>query len=314
MGPAGLLATPLLVQVNIFVRGVCLQLLKKRHGLANQLRDVDCKLKSAFGIVESDQPEESLTGGKRPSVDTGEHFVQTPKKYRFEHNIQNGVYPLTSSPIAIRRVCAAEFQPIQPPQCPISPVRKTTVTVKVEWPSKNAERRIPTDLEPLGKMLLRGTYKQIANAAWKIPAVKDQLVQLTQKEIEKKVSQLCSKKNPSLLRATDKDSMKTFSMEKLHDEIKERAPFFHSCLSTASINRRSKATSTININFASVAMVASVCLKNRSRYMTAVQLLITIFLYHSSWMVSKNLSLLINVEFMFMHQSGRGYWANPQDL
>ena len=63
--------------------------------------------------------------------------------------------------------------------------------------------------------------------------------------------------------------MKTFSMEKLHDEIKERAPFFHSCLSTASINRRTKATSTININFASVAMAAAVCLKNRSRYMTS---------------------------------------------
>ena len=82
----------------------CLQLLKKRHGLANQLRDVDCKLKYAFGLVESDQPEESLTGCKRPSVDTGELFVQTPKKYRFEQNPN----PLTSSPIAIRRVCAAE--------------------------------------------------------------------------------------------------------------------------------------------------------------------------------------------------------------
>ena len=103
----------------------CLQLLKKRHGLTNQLHNVDCKLKSAFGIVESDQPEESLAGGKQPSVDTGELFVQTPKKYRFEHNVQNRVCLLTSSPIAIRRVCAAEFQLIQPPQCLISSVRKT---------------------------------------------------------------------------------------------------------------------------------------------------------------------------------------------
>ena len=210
-------------RTNKYICKGCLQLLKKRHGLANQLRDVDCKLKYAFGLVESDQPEESLTGCKRPSVDTGELFVQTPKKYRFEQNPNPN--PLTLSPIAIRTVCAAEIQPIQPPQCPISPVRKTTVTVKVEWPSKNAERRIPTDLEPLGKMLLRGTYKQIANAAWKIPAVKDQLVRLTQKEIEKEVSQLCSKKNPSLLQATDKDSMKTFSMEKLHDELRKEHPF-----------------------------------------------------------------------------------------
>ena len=142
-------------------------------------------------------------------------------------------------------------------------------------------------------MLFRGTYKQIANAAWTIPAVKEQLMQLAQKEIEKEVSQLCSKKKPSLLRATDKDSMKTFSMEKLHDEIKERVPF-HFCWSTASINRRSRATNITNINFAAVATAAAVCLKNRSRYMTAVQLLITIFLYPSNWMVSTNLSLWIS--------------------
>lgn len=41
------------------------------------------------------------------------------------------------------------------------------VTVKVEWPSKDREQKLPDDLEPLGKMLVRGTYKQIANAVWK---------------------------------------------------------------------------------------------------------------------------------------------------
>ena len=35
----------------------CLQLLKKRHGLSHQLLDVDCELKSAFSLHETDQPE-----------------------------------------------------------------------------------------------------------------------------------------------------------------------------------------------------------------------------------------------------------------
>ncbi|XP_028404057.1 uncharacterized protein LOC114526731 isoform X1 [Dendronephthya gigantea] len=77
--------------------------------------------------------------------------------------------------------------------------------------------------------------------------------------------------------------MLSFSMENLSNEIKDRAPLFHSVLAAASINKRSKSTKD-KPDFAAVAMAASICLKNRSRYMTAVQLLLTIFLYHSNWM------------------------------
>lgn len=86
---------------------------------------------------------------------------------------------------------------------PISPVLKMTVTVKADWPSKNAKRRIPTELELLGKMLLRETFEEQQTFE-----AEEQSVHLPQKEIEKGVSQ-----------PLDKDSMTTFSMEKLHDEI-----------------------------------------------------------------------------------------------
>ena len=78
------------------------------------------------------------------------------------------------------------------------------VTVKVQWPSKDAEWRLPDDLESLGKMLVRGTYKQIANAALKSEKLKNELVILFQKEVEKEMTQLCSRKNPSCLRNTQK--------------------------------------------------------------------------------------------------------------
>ena len=42
----------------------------------------------------------------------------------------------------------------------------TMVTVKLQWPSQTRERHLPEDLQSLGKMLVRGTYKQIARAAW----------------------------------------------------------------------------------------------------------------------------------------------------
>ena len=84
---------------------------------------------------------------------------------------------------------------------------------------------------------------------------------------------------------TDKQSMLSLSMEKVSAEIKDRAPFLHSVLSSACINPRSQAAKKTS-NFGAIAMAAAICLKNRSRYMTSVQLLITVFLYHSNWMVS----------------------------
>ena len=136
------------------------------------------------------------------------------------------------------------------------------VTVKVQWPSKDAKRRLPDDLESLGKMLVRGTYKQIANAALKSEKLKNELVILFQKEVEKEMTQLCLRKNPSCLRNTQKTSMMTLTMEKVADKIKQRAPIFHSILSVACINRKSKGTQPKN-DFAGLGIVAGICLRNR---------------------------------------------------
>ena len=100
------------------------------------------------------------------------------------------------------------------------------------------------------------------------------LTALVQKDIEKECSHLCSEKDPKCLRKTSKDDMLSFSMEKLAMEIQERAQLSHSILSAAAVNRKSKAKNP------------AVCLRNRSQYMIAVQLLITDFFFHSNWLVS----------------------------
>ena len=77
-------------------------------------------------------------------------------------------------------------------------------------------------------------------------------------------------------------------MEQLTDEIKDGAPLFYSVLSAAAINRRSKAKKpSPQAEVGAIGMAAAVCLRNRSQYMIAVQLLITVFLYHSNWLVSE---------------------------
>ena len=88
-------------------------------------------------------------------------------------------------------------------QSGVQNAKAVDVSIKVKWPSKDAERKLPEDLESLGKMLARGTYKQIANAAWQNKSLKKELTELVQKDIEKECSHLCSKKDPSCLRKNE---------------------------------------------------------------------------------------------------------------
>ena len=78
--------------------------------------------------------------------------------------------------------------------------------------------------------------------------------------------------------------MVSFTMDKVSNELKERTPLLHSVLSAVSINCRSKAAKEKS-HFGAIAMAATVCFKNQCKHTTAVQLLITIFFYHSDWMV-----------------------------
>lgn len=102
---------------------------------------------------------------------------------------------------------------------------------------------LPLDLESIWKMLVRGTYKQIAHATWKNVNLKKHLVEFILKEVEKEAIGLCSKKHPSILRMTDKESMLNLSMDSISLELKDRAPLIHSTLSTIAINRNSRASS-----------------------------------------------------------------------
>ena len=99
-----------------------------------------------------------------------------------------------------------------------------------------------------------------------------EITELMRKDIGTEASHLCSKKEPSSLRKTNKESMSYFTMEKASEEIKERAPLFYSLLLVACINSKSRAKQECTTNFGAVAMAAAVCLRNRSKYMIAAQL------------------------------------------
>ena len=95
---------------------------------------------------------------------------------------------------------------------------------------------------------------------------------------------MCSKKNPSILRKTSKEDIVNFSLTKLDSELKERTPLLRSVLRAASIRKSNLERSNLYW-MPAVCMASSICLKNRSPYMTVVQLLNSLFIQHSGLMV-----------------------------
>lgn len=161
----------------------------------------------------------------------------------------------------------------------------TSVNVKVRWPSQTRERELQPDLQSLGTMLVRGTYKQIANAVWRNGHLRKHLVFHVLKDIDKECVALCSKKNPSILRSPSKERMLNFSFEEQRKELEERAPLFFSVLVAAG---STKTKTEEKAWIPAVSMASSILLRNRSPYMNAIQLMLGIFLYHSNWAVSLN--------------------------
>ena len=278
-----------------FVCVVCVNKLKKRRNLIRQVSEIEQYYKAIHNINT-----QSSTLKRVSDVVLDDPGVKIQRSNNTEplSDVRTATPPpyTCSSPSRVSRVpdintAQWPLSPIQPRIQPREPPKTTSVTVKVQWPSKDAERRLSGDLESLGKMLLRGTYKQIAHAAWRNIQLKKQLQLLMLKQINTECSHLCSKKNPSCLRSPSKENILKFSMEGLNMELKERAPLTFATLVAASTNPRSKARLKEKVaveNFWSpaIGMAAAVCLKNRSKFMNALQLLITIFNYHSGWQVS----------------------------
>ena len=135
---------------------------------------------------------------------------------------------------------------------------------------------MPEDLHQIGKMLCRGTYKQIANAVWRHLGLRQNILQCIAKELDKECSGLCSIKQPSCLRETSKQQMLNFSFEEMDRELQGRAPLLRMVLRAASLRQSKKMESDLFL-LPATCMAASICLKNRFPHMTALQQYTTTF-------------------------------------
>ena len=133
------------------------------------------------------------------------------------------------------------------------------------------------DLQTLGKALARrGSYKQIADAAFRCPLLKNCLIKKTLEALCRECNDLCSKKNQSLLRKSGSDDMENFSFQKLCKEWKARAPLFYSFLMACATVKEKGCDWT-----PAMVVAGSTLLKCRNMHMNATASLISVMIRQS---------------------------------
>lgn len=267
----------LVYTVSEYICRQCLGILRKRQNLKQNLEDLEKSMRNDYA---ASLEKAGLVFQPKESPSSQNLSLCTPKRPRLEGDCTSSIQnvhvptpfpsPLSSSTPKKRVISDVSEKP-----------SSTSVNVRIEWPSNNMDRKVPEQLESLAKMLIRGTYKQIANAAWRSPILKKELQLLFLKEVDKEGTAMCSKKEPSCVRSPDKKKLLDFTFEKFNEELSTKAPLLHAVLRVSCVNSRRKDS----VWKQAVGMAAAICLRNRSQFMNGVQLLISIFGYHSNWMV-----------------------------
>ena len=185
--------------------------------------------------------------------------------------VYSSTYPNTSSPIPLN-VSPAIKRTLLP--TPVSPIKSAKVNVSVEYPSKTFNKQLPSEYEAIGKALVHGTPKRIANAVMKCKPISKFVVENVLCTVSTEVNSLCSRKKPSLLRKTGKQDLIKYSMQTLCLEWKTRSPIFYAFLMTVALSRNNKQSHWLP----SVALAGSILLKQRNSHMSATGAVIGILL------------------------------------
>ena len=178
-------------------------------------------------------------------------------------------YPNTSSPISLQ--VSSEVSPTIET---VSPLKSTNVNISVQYPSKTVNKQIPSEYESIGKALVHGTPKRIANAVMKCKPISKFVLEKVLRTVSTEVNSLCSRKNPSMLRKTGKQDLIKYSMQTLCLEWQTRSPVFYAFLMTVALSRSNKQSNWLP----SVALAGSILLKQRNSQMSATGAVIGILL------------------------------------
>ncbi len=243
---------------------IYVDLLKKRKKLKEGLAEVNKKILSKYSKIESAVGVVGLlepTSSERPSkirrtllLEENEELF-SPISCSTPHHASKRSRVKSHSPSNDHDKCKRKVE--------------LSVVISVDWASGMKTRALGSDLIPLGKSLIKGTYKQIAVAAWKGPGFRRGIVEVIKREINKECCSVCSREKPSILRKTSKEDMLDFSWKSLGNELEEKAPILQAILKSASrplINEAKAENENQNETkwLPATCMAAAVLFKNRS--------------------------------------------------
>ncbi len=148
------------------------------------------------------------------------------------------------------------------------------------YESGKKTRILGKDLHRLGKALARGSgYKSIADAVMDSADLRKSIEDRICSDVNNECKKLCSKKVPSLLRTTTKDSVLNFSWQNVMRELSEKAPVFYRLL-LASCDYKSILKSGLSNNdkYPGICAAAAILLKKRDKCMSLVPYVISLTL------------------------------------
>ena len=128
---------------------------------------------------------------------------------------------------------------------------ETKVKVIIDYLSKMASKTLEPCYEALGKALVHNPPERIASTVVKCKPVVNIVIKHVLRKASREVNDLCSRKNPSLLRPASNEDLTQFSMEAMCHEWKKRAPIFYAFLMTIALSNGTKDSSWLpSIRFA----------------------------------------------------------------
>ena len=143
------------------------------------------------------------------------------------------------------------------------------------WPHRE---ELKDDYAALGKAIVRGPPQRIARAVLKNETLKKFIVEKVLELMTHQVNGLCSRRQPSMLRATTKEGILEFDFKKLCFEWKEKAPIFYAFLMTCASSKRQDNPEWLP----SVSVAGSILLKQRNSHMNGCAAILGILLKSNS--------------------------------
>ena len=118
--------------------------------------------------------------------------------------------------------------------------KESAVTVSIDYLSKIVNKTLKKDYESVRKALVYGPAQRVAKAVLKCQPLVKPIIESVLRLISGKVSCLCSRKSPLLMRTTGKDDIANFNFQSLCEKWQDRAPIFYSFLTTVGISNSYK--------------------------------------------------------------------------